>query len=152
MRSICAMCLVPCAMCQSSYAKDQVCILMDSFMDIMFLSFVSILCVQVSLWMHIFMIICHLRNLYTWESAYSFLISFIPRRSLGLSLFDSLVDPVRGWKVSASMYCVYLCTLEFVDIWDPCLPWWAFYFLSSPWVATSFGLKFAYYWAWEPIC
>jgi len=130
MRSIYAMCLVPCAMWQSTYAKDQVFITMDSFKDIMFLSFVSFLCVQVSLWMLILMIIFHIRNLYMWESAYLYLIyvRLLPVHGIvSFWFFDG-----SGKRMGSECLHVILISLHsgvFGCSLDPFLAWWSYWIL-----------------------
>ena len=121
---------MPCAMWQSSYAKDQVCIIMDSFKNIMFLSFVYFLCVQVSMWLLILMIICHIRNLYTWESANPSLISvhFLPVLGIvSFWFFDG-----SGKRMSSE--CLYLILISlhswvFGYILHPFLAWWSYWIL-----------------------
>jgi hypothetical protein len=146
MRSICAMCLVSCAMWQSSYAKIK--FYNNGFIHgYHALIFCIFLCVQVSLWMLILMIIGHVRNLYTWESTYPSLISFRFLASHLDCLF--LFFGESGKRLSSEcLHVLHISLHSWVVgyILDPCLAWLSYWispiFLSK---ICSLGLLNAWF-------
>ena len=122
----CALCHVP---CDKALRLDQVCINNGFILGYHVLIFCIFLCVQVSLWMLILMIIGHIRNLYTWESAYPSLISF--RFLAGPWNCVFLFFGGSGKRLSSEcLYVLHISLHSWVVgyILDPCLvKWWSYF-------------------------
>ena len=120
MRSICAMCFVPCALLLWLGSS---CIIVDSLVDIMFLSITTFLCMRVSLWMHIMLTIGHLEPFIHKKVLIGIIYSLSATWFVLFWLFGGFG---KRLKVSACMHCIYPCAVMCSGcILDPYLTWWS---------------------------